>query len=145
VPAYYIETDTVRVTTQVHFKQVEEQLGVDPSLMEFLNPQYRYKIVPVVDGQDYYLSLPKASAELFRASQDSIYSLANAYFEERASTIPEFTQMNERTTHRVQSGETLGHIAKKYGVGVSDIKRWNGLSSDMIRIGQRLVVYPRRI
>jgi len=39
----------------------------------------------------------------------------------------------------------LGHIAKKYGVGVSDIKRWNGLSSDMIRIGQRLVVYPRRI
>jgi len=53
--------------------------------------------------------------------------------------------MNERTTHRVQSGETLGHIASKYGVGVSEIKRWNGLSSDMIRIGQRLVVYPRRI
>ena len=145
VPAYYIETDTVRITTQVHFKQVEELLSVDPSLMEFLNPQYRYKIVPVVDGQDYYLSLPKASAQLFRARQDSIYSIANTYFEERASTIPEFTQMNERTTHRVQSGETLGHIAKKYGVGVSDIKRWNGLSSDMIRIGQRLVVYPRRI
>ena len=145
VPAYYIETDTVRITTQVHFKQVEEMLSVDPSLMEFLNPQYRYKIVPVVDVQDYYLSLPKASAELFRASQDSIYSLADAYFEARASTIPELTQMNERTTHRVQSGETLGHIASKYGVGVSEIKRWNGLSSDMIRIGQRLVVYPRRI
>jgi membrane-bound lytic murein transglycosylase D len=75
----------------------------------------------------------------------NMFSIAEAYFDARASTVPELTQMNERTTHRVKSGETLGHIAHKYGVGVSDIKRWNGLSSDMIRIGQRLVVYPRRI
>jgi membrane-bound lytic murein transglycosylase D len=59
--------------------------------------------------------------------------------------VPDLSQMNEKTTHRVKSGETLGHIAGKYGVRVSEIKRWNGLSSDMIRIGQRLVVYPRRI
>jgi membrane-bound lytic murein transglycosylase D len=143
--AYYMETDTVRITQQIHFKQVEEGLGVDKALMEFLNPQYRYNIVPVVDGQDYYLTLPVESATAFRSQQDSLFSVAEAYFDARASTVPELTQMNERTTHRVKSGETLGHIAYKYGVGVSDIKRWNGLSSDMIRIGQRLVVYPRRI
>lgn len=145
IPAYYMETDTVRITKQIHFKQVEEGLGVDKALMEFLNPQYRYNIVPVVDGQDYYLTLPAESATAFRLQQDSLFSLAEAYFDARASTVPELTHMNERTTHRVKSGETLGHIAYKYGVGVSDIKRWNGLSSDMIRIGQRLVVYPRRI
>ena len=124
---------------------MEEGLGVDKALMEFLNPQYRYNIVPVVDGQDYYLTLPAESATAFRSQQDSLFSIAEAYFDARASTVPELTHMNERTTHRVKSGETLGHIAYKYGVGVSDIKRWNGLSSDMIRIGQRLVVYPRRI
>lgn len=145
IPAYYMETDTVRITQQIHFKQVEEGLGVDKALMEFLNPQYRYNIVPVVDGQDYYLTLPAESATAFRSQQDSLFSIAEAYFDARASTVPELTHMNERTTHRVKSGETLGHIAYKYGVGVSDIKRWNGLSSDMIRIGQRLVVYPRRI
>jgi len=145
IPAYYIETDTVRINEQIHFKQVEEGLGLDAGLMEFLNPQYRYKIVPVVDGQAYFLTLPRASATAFRAQQDTIYSLAEAYFQARASAIPELTQMNERTTHRVRSGETLGHIANKYGVRVSEIKRWNGLRSDMIRIGQRLVVYPRRI
>jgi membrane-bound lytic murein transglycosylase D len=53
--------------------------------------------------------------------------------------------MNERTIHRVKSGETLGHIAGKYGVRVSEIKRWNGLRSDMIQIGQRIVVYPRKL
>ena len=55
--------------------------------------------------------------------------------------MPAFTQMNERTTHRVKSGERPG-ISLKYGVRVSEIKRWNGLKSDVIRVGQRIVVYP---
>ena len=145
IPVYYMETDTVRITQQVHFKQIQDELGVDEALMEFLNPQYKYKIVPVVKGQDYFLSLPKDAANHFRIGQDSIYKIAEGYFESRASSMPDFTQMNERTVHRVKSGETLGHIAGKYGVRVSEIKRWNGLKSDMIRVGQRIVVYPRRL
>ena len=145
IPVYYMETDTVRITKQVHFKQIQDELGVDEALMEFLNPQYKYKIVPVVKGQDYFLSLPKDAANHFRIGQDSIYKIAEGYFESRASSMPDFTQMNERTVHRVKSGETLGHIAGKYGVRVSEIKRWNGLKSDMIRVGQRIVVYPRRL
>jgi membrane-bound lytic murein transglycosylase D len=145
IPVHYMETDTVRVTKQLHFKQVQEELGTDESLMEFLNPQYRYKIVPVVKGQNYTLALPKADAERFRVEQNKVYEIADAYFEERSSSMPDFTQMNDKTVHRVKSGETLGHIAGKYGVRVSEIKRWNGLSSDMIRVGQRIVVYPRRL
>jgi len=145
IPVYYMETDTVRITKQIHFKQIQDELEVDEALMEFLNPQYKYKIVPVVKGQDYFLSLPKDAANHFRIGQDSIYKIAEGYFESRASSMPDFTQMNERTVHRVKSGETLGHIAGKYGVRVSEIKRWNGLKSDMIRVGQRIVVYPRRL
>jgi LysM repeat protein len=36
-------------------------------------------------------------------------------------------------THRVKKGETLGMLAKKYGTTVSDIKRVNGLRSNLIR------------
>jgi membrane-bound lytic murein transglycosylase D len=145
IPAYYEATDTVRITEQLHFQQLEQQLGVSTNTLEFLNPQYRYKIVPVVSGQDYYITLPKADAETFRTTRDSVYSIAAAYFQERESSMPDFTQMNERTVHRVKNGETLGHIAGKYGVGVSEVKRWNGLKSDMIRVGQRIVVYPKRL
>ncbi|MBT8297654.1 MAG: LysM peptidoglycan-binding domain-containing protein, partial [Maribacter sp.] len=31
-----------------------------------------------------------------------------------------------------------------YGVGVSQIKRWNGLKSNNLRIGQRLTIYSRK-
>ncbi|WP_053218183.1 C40 family peptidase [Virgibacillus senegalensis] len=44
------------------------------------------------------------------------------------------------TTYKVVSGDYLGKIASKYGVSVSDLKKWNGLSSDLIYVGQKLKV-----
>ena len=38
----------------------------------------------------------------------------------------------------VQSGDTLGAIARAHGISVGDLKRANNLSSDVIRIGQTL-------
>lgn len=44
------------------------------------------------------------------------------------------------TYHTIRSGETLGGIAQKYHVSVTSLKQWNGLHSNMIRAGQKLVV-----
>lgn len=40
----------------------------------------------------------------------------------------------------VRPGETLSHIALRYGVGLEDLRRWNRLSSDAIAVGQRLEI-----
>ena len=46
--------------------------------------------------------------------------------------------------HRVQKGETLYAISKKYGVTVNEIQSWNHLpSSDKLSIGQSLKIYKR--
>jgi LysM repeat protein len=46
--------------------------------------------------------------------------------------------------HTVQAGETLYALSRKYGVGVSEIKSANGLTSDVLSIGQRLNI-PRQL
>ena len=46
--------------------------------------------------------------------------------------------------HRVGRGETLGRIAEKYHVRISDIKKWNKLKSDKIRKGQVLRIEQRK-
>lgn len=42
------------------------------------------------------------------------------------------------TVYTVKSGDTLSHIAVNYGVTVSNLKKWNNLSSDRIYVGQKL-------
>ena len=47
-----------------------------------------------------------------------------------------------RVVYRVRRGDNLSTIARKYGVSVRDLQRWNSLSGSRIRSGQRLVLYP---
>ncbi|MFM7851702.1 MAG: LysM peptidoglycan-binding domain-containing protein [Flammeovirgaceae bacterium] len=44
--------------------------------------------------------------------------------------------------HTVAAGETLYSIAKQYSISVDQIKLWNKLNSDELRLGQQLVVNP---
>lgn len=44
------------------------------------------------------------------------------------------------STHVVQSGDTLGKLASRYGTTVAAFKSVNNLKSDTIRIGQKLAV-----
>ncbi len=43
--------------------------------------------------------------------------------------------------YRVQPGDTLFSIARRYNVTVAQIKKWNSLNSDKIRSGQTLTIY----
>lgn len=44
-------------------------------------------------------------------------------------------------SHTVVAGETLGAIAKKYGIPVADLATWNKLDNpNLIKVGQKLVL-----
>lgn len=47
---------------------------------------------------------------------------------------------NYTATHKVKSGESLYIVAQKYGVTVSDLKEANDLSSNNLKVGQKLKV-----
>lgn len=46
------------------------------------------------------------------------------------------------TNYKVVAGDSLWKISQTFKVSVSDLKTWNGLSSDIINIGQTLKVAP---
>ena len=45
------------------------------------------------------------------------------------------------TTYRVRRGDTLGKIAQRNGVSIAELRRWNNLSTSVIRVGQRLTIH----
>ncbi|MFQ5568704.1 MAG: LysM peptidoglycan-binding domain-containing protein [Rhodothermales bacterium] len=62
-----------------------------------------------------------------------------------ASSTPKATTSKSssetRIVYKVRRGDTLGKIARKYGVTVSDLQRWNNISGTRIKSGQRLYLY----
>ena len=50
------------------------------------------------------------------------------------------TSKKKQKTHKVKRGETLGEIAEKYGVGLSKLKKANGIKGNNIQIGQSLKI-----
>jgi len=53
-----------------------------------------------------------------------------------AAAAPPITKIR----HRVRRGDTLIGIARRYGVTVGDLRNWNALKSDNIRLNQRLTI-----
>jgi membrane-bound lytic murein transglycosylase D len=59
----------------------------------------------------------------------------------RGSTAPKRTAKSSvKRTYTVKSGDSLSVIASRHGVSTSDIKRWNRLKSDRIKVGKKLTI-----
>jgi membrane-bound lytic murein transglycosylase D len=85
------------------------------------------------------------TADNFLKNETRLYALADADAAKREKPLPQYFEMDKRIRYRVENGDYLGKIAYKYGVRVSDIKRWNGLKNNNLKIGQRLSIYPKRL
>ena len=141
---FYQTTDTVRVKDMITFDQISRFVPVGPDELKLMNPSYKLGIIPKIEGKTYYLRLPVQAIGAFVANEDNIYSKAREELASREQPLPTLVKAQDRIRYRVRSGDYLGKIAERYGVGVSQIKRWNGLRSDRLRIGQRLTIYPRK-
>ncbi len=137
------ETDTIIVKQQITFDQINKVLDTDDELLTHLNPQYKLKIIPHVKEKNYTLRLPVHLIGKFVSNEDQIYAFAKEDSAKREQQLPKFQSSPDKIRYRVRNGDYLGKIAQRYGVGVSQIKRWNGLRSNNLRIGQRLTIYPR--
>lgn len=113
---------------------VEENPGIQDDHLAFNKEAYaRFIQAPTVDQINAWQTLAE---EKDSSSLSSLMASRNRI----ANDIPD-PSSHERILHKVKSGEYLGTIAARYHVGLSELKKWNDLRSDMIRVGQELVIY----
>lgn len=134
-------TDTVAVHDVLTFDQLTETLGVSMRDVKFFNPQYIKEVIPANDTTPYTLRLPTQYALKFVEKEQEIYAYKTKASVEKEKIVEKVTQVSDRTVHSVRKGETLSSIANKYHVTVSNLKKWNGLRSNTLKVGQRLTIY----
>ena len=141
----YFETDTIRVKKTISFDQVSEITGISSELIKFLNPSFKLNIIPFVSEKNYAITLPVKNILAFLDKELDLYALTKTDNAKREKPLPKYFEMDKRIRYRVRSGDFLGKIANRFGVRISDIKRWNRLKSTRLKIGQRLSIYPKRM
>jgi len=137
----YLATDTVMVKEVLSFEQLNEFLKVPMDTLKFLNPAYKKGIIPASQEKPYALRLPLEFIGPFIDQEQELYAYKTKAGIAKEELKKQIAKAKERTVHIVRSGENLSLIAQKYHTSVRKIKEWNGLRSNRIYPGKRLIVY----
>ena len=140
-----IVTDTVHINRIMHLEQISSTIGTPMEVLRALNPQFKQDIVPAVRGHEYDVVLPLSEVPKFLDYEVEIMGKDTLYLAEYMSPrkngeMPTF--VIDSKIHKVKSGENLSLIAKKYGVTVKQICKWNNIKdASKIRVGQKLEIF----
>lgn len=144
-----VATDTIMISKPLHFNQISEVMQIPVELIRELNPQYRRDVVPSKD-KPYPLRLAFDHSSLFVSFEDSIYNhRRNDFFpnnnlvvapvdSHRAAVTP---SGRETIHYTVKTGDAVGLIADWFNVHVTDLRYWNNINRNLIKVGQHLVIY----
>jgi membrane-bound lytic murein transglycosylase D len=152
----------VTVKDRLPLDKVARQAGMPPAALASLNAGYRNGIVDTRHGGQ--LLLPRRHATQWRAAQLAQAADGKGTLVASVGAAPGLPDLGsdpasaprqpERVpslpsppahaataqVHVVKAGDTLLKIAQRYHVRVAQLKRWNHLRGDAIRIGQKLAV-----
>jgi membrane-bound lytic murein transglycosylase D len=151
------EIDTVGTTSRVDFTVLSQVLNIPKEDIAYLNPSYKLKEIPD-NGRKHYLVLPIDKLGLFMANEQLVYEqskikqaepeplLASNEPSNNASADNKTAKVvweNDWKSHKVRKGESLGGIADKYNVSLSELKKWNKIKGSKIVPGQSLKIQTK--
>jgi len=150
-PDFPIITDTLMVNDYLHFNQISEIIGIPIEQIRSLNPQYRRDIIPASKEKAYCLVLPQDEVSAYLENEMVIHDHRRAEFfpnnqiinpqNNFASRTPGDIKGRDKVVYTVKSGDNLGLISAWFRVRSSDMKYWNNIHKNFIKVGQKLAVY----
>jgi membrane-bound lytic murein transglycosylase D len=144
-----LTTDTLMVNYDIHLSQISEVMNISMGELRALNPQYRTGLIPG-SNRPQSLRLPMNYLASFIDLSDSIRRhKSNIYLNKanltanpsRSTYLPPDVKGKTKIYYIVKDGDNLGFIADWFRVGLSDLRYWNDIYSNTIRVGQRLTLF----
>ncbi|MDG1724181.1 MAG: LysM peptidoglycan-binding domain-containing protein [Bacteroidia bacterium] len=138
------EISSVPIDQFVTFSRISSILNINVRQLSQLNPIYKKQIIPDIDRLNQ-LNIPTTKVDLFYKNRDSLFTESNA---DSARYYPVVkSKSNEKSIsgtvniiYTVRSGDVLIRIADLYDCNVSQIRKWNNIRGDYLRINQRLII-----
>ncbi|MFA5588122.1 MAG: transglycosylase SLT domain-containing protein [Mariniphaga sp.] len=152
MPDISLQTDTLMIRDYLHLNQLEKTLGIEKEQLRSLNPMYRRDVIPAKPDKPYPVVLPNEKINPFIDLDTTVFAYEREkYFPDNKLGNPVGLQANYFTPadvegkakilYTVKSGDNVGFISSWFNVRLSDLRYWNNLHRDLIRVGQKLSIY----
>lgn len=147
--------DSVHVNRRVHFQQISDVMGIPMEEIRALNPQFRKDVIPG-DIRPYSLVLPSLQVYAYIANEDSIVNHNASKYGRRGIVEPasgavkgrdakgEYYEEEVVQYHKVKKGENFTKIAKRYGITVATLRKYNKLGKSAVAGKTLKIVTTRR-
>ncbi|HLV42831.1 MAG TPA: transglycosylase SLT domain-containing protein [Brumimicrobium sp.] len=137
---YDFEVDTICLTKGLHMNVIDSLIKWPVEEIKALNPIFKTSYIPKKSPAQC-IKIPTAYVGKWIEMEDSVYVLDSLIYQSTPEKL-EIAPSNQSTTfHYVKSGQTLGHIADRYGTTVKNVMDWNNMRSTRLAIGQKLTIY----
>lgn len=144
--------DTVMINDYLHFDQLSASLGMDKEEIQALNPMYRRDVIPAKNNKMYPLVLPADKMIDFVGKDTAIFAyerekyfpnntLAEPTSSSSGSFVPADVKGKAKIVYTVKAGDNVGFISTWFHVRTADLRYWNNINRDIIRVGQKLAIY----
>jgi membrane-bound lytic murein transglycosylase D len=141
---YMPQTDTIIVYQPLYLKTLADLTGICTSDLELMNPTIKRRIIPESE-KDFALHIPVDVKSFINTNRESILDSARYADKTEMDFIARnevgSTYGRERMIHIVRSGDALSILAEHYKVRIEDLREWNNLSGNLIRVNQRLIIW----
>lgn len=140
---YAMDYETIEVNQFVNLQKFSEASGICMEDLELLNPSLIRGAIPET-AKNYRLKVPSHSVPSLKGNYENIMAMASTGkddLEKLSTNVPGSTIGREKIIYSVRSGDALGKIAQRYNVSVADLREWNLLNGNLIRVGQRMTIW----
>jgi membrane-bound lytic murein transglycosylase D len=124
------------------------------SQLQLLNPAYKRDVIPYIVGENHYLRMPNDKVAIYTSNEGKIYAYVNYETSKRErsyeSRYASKDNSNEATEsqivtktkfYKIKRGDSLSEIANKFGVTLSELKKWNRIKGTYATRGKTLKIY----
>ncbi len=143
---YAWETDTITVNGYLNLQTFASLTNVCVEDLSKLNPELKRSAVPDY-ARNYPLKIPADKYDFINEKRkfilDSASRKGQKELEFMAKNSVGSTYGRTKLIHRVRRGDVIGKLAERYRVRTADIRSWNRLRGNTIRIDQRLAIWVK--
>lgn len=134
------EFEEVIVTRPLHFRAIANATGIPYEELRLLNPELRRDATPPADSA-YHLKVPVGTSAKVAKLIDRVPTYKFPPLPAAKSyRVKADTRRSSGHSYRVQVGDTLEKVSKRFRIPLKTLKARNNLSGSVIRPGEFLII-----